>query len=136
MSRAGDATAARRIGAAAAIDVAAVVLFAAVGRASHESFTLAGVAATALPFLVALAVGWVGSLAWRAPHAPVRTGLPVWLVTVVGGMLGRMLVGEGTALAFVIVATLTLLLLLVGWRLVAHLLGVLRRTAGEAAARR
>ncbi|WP_260980121.1 DUF3054 domain-containing protein [Agrococcus jejuensis] len=127
---------ARQIGAAVGIDVASVVLFAAVGRASHESFTVGGVALTALPFLVALAVGWVGSLAWRAPHAPVRAGLPIWIVTLVGGMLGRMLLGEGTALAFVIVAALTLLLLLVGWRVVAHLLGVLRRTADEAAGRR
>lgn len=121
---------------AAAIDVASVVLFAAVGRASHESFTLAGVGVTALPFLVALAVGWLASLAWRAPHAPVRTGVPVWVVTVVGGMVGRLLLGEGTAIAFVIVATLTLLLLLVGWRVVAHMLGVLRSTAEEAARRR
>lgn len=121
---------------AAAIDVASVVLFAAVGRASHESFTLAGVGATALPFLVALAVGWLASLAWRAPHAPVRTGVPVWVVTVVGGMVGRLLLGEGTAIAFVIVATLTLLLLLVGWRVVAHMLGVLRSTAEDAAQRR
>lgn len=127
---------ARQVGAAVAIDAAAVVLFAAVGRTSHESFTLVGVGATALPFLVALAVGWIGSLAWRAPHAPVRAGVPIWAVTVVGGMLGRMLLGDGTAVAFVIVATLTLLLLLVGWRVVAHLLGVLRRTAEEAAARR
>lgn len=127
---------ARQIGVAVAIDAASVALFAAVGRASHESFDLAGVAVTALPFLVALGVGWIGSLAWRAPHAPMRTGVPVWLVTVVGGMLGRMLLGEGTAMAFVIVATLTLLLLLVGWRVVAHLLGVLRRTADEAAQRR
>ncbi len=127
---------ARAIGVAAAIDVAAVALFAAVGRASHASFTLEGVAATALPFLAALALGWIGSLAWRAPHAPVRSGLPIWVVTVAGGMLGRVLLGEGTAVAFVIVATLTLLLLLVGWRVVAHLLGVLRRTAEDAAARR
>ncbi|MFC7432842.1 MULTISPECIES: DUF3054 family protein [unclassified Agrococcus] len=127
---------ARAIGVAAAIDVAAVVLFAAVGRASHASFTLAGVATTALPFLVALAVGWIASLAWRAPHAPVRAGLPIWAVTVVGGMLGRVALGEVTAVAFVVVATLTLLLLLVGWRVVAHLLGVLRRTAEDAAARR
>ena len=129
-------TSSRMIAVAAAIDVAAVVLFAAVGRASHASFTIAGVGETALPFLAALAVGWIVSLAWRAPHAPVRCGVPIWAVTVVGGMLGRTLLGEGTAIAFVVVAALTLLLLLVGWRVVAHLLGVLRRTAEEAAAQR
>ena len=129
-------TSSRMIAVAAAIDVAAVVLFAAVGRASHASFTFAGVGATALPFLAALALAWAASLAWRAPHAPLRTGVPIWVVTVVGGMVGRALLGEGTAVAFVVVATLTLLLLLVGWRVVAHLLGVLRRTAEEAAAQR
>lgn len=125
---------ARTVVVAAAIDVAAVVAFAAVGRASHESFDLVGVGATALPFLVALAVGWAASLAWRAPFGPLRTGVPVWLVTVAGGMLGRVLVGEGTAIAFVIVATLTLALLLVGWRGVARLIG--RRAARTAGAQR
>lgn len=127
-------TTARRVAVAAAIDVVAVVAFAAVGRASHESFTLVGVLATATPFVVALAVGWAASLAWRAPFAPLRTGVPVWLVTVVGGMLGRTLVGEGTAIAFVTVATLTLLLLLVGWRGIARMLD--RRAARAVDAQR
>ncbi|SDH69373.1 DUF3054 domain-containing protein [Agrococcus jejuensis] len=125
---------ARQVAVAAAIDVVAVVAFAAVGRASHESFDLVGVLATALPFVVALAVGWAATRAWRAPFAPLRTGVPVWLVTVAGGMLLRMLVGEGTAIAFVVVATLTLALLLVGWRGIARLLG--RRAAKAVDAQR
>ena len=47
--------------------------------------------------------------------------MPVWLVTVAGGMLLRALSEQGTAVPFIIVATLTLLALLVGWRLVAAL---------------
>jgi hypothetical protein len=51
----------------------------------------------------------------------VRTGLPVWAVTLVAGMLLRALSGQGVQVAFVIVAGLTLLLFLVGWRAIAAL---------------
>lgn len=105
---------------ALALDALFVVLFAIVGRSSHSlELTAAGIADTAWPFLVGLVVMWAATLAWRAPFAPVRSGLPVWLGTVVIGLLLRALAGGGTALAFVIVAALTLLLLLVGWRLIA-----------------
>ena len=102
-------------------DAALVTLFAGIGSATHspDAISAWGIAMTAWPFLVALAVGWVVSVAWRAPLAPLRTGIPVWLVTVGGGMLLRMLLGQGAALPFVIVATLALLALLVGWRLIA-----------------
>ncbi len=106
-----------------AVDVVLVVAFAAVGRASHESGILGegglGLLTTAWPFVAALAAGWLVSRAWRKPFAPLRTGVPVWAATVIGGMLLRMLSGQGTALPFIIVATLTLLLLLAGWRAVA-----------------
>lgn len=106
---------------AAVIDVVAVLVFAAVGRASHDEPVLPGLALTAWPFLVALAVGWVALLAWRRPTAPLRTGIGVWLVTVAGGMLLRAVSGQGVALAFVIVATIVLFVVLVGWRALATL---------------
>lgn len=102
-----------------ALDAGLVVVFAALGRASHDSAVLAGLWGTAWPFLVGLVAGWLVTLGWRRPAAPVRTGLGVWIVTVVGGMLLRAASGQGTAVAFIIVATLTLLVLLVGWRVVA-----------------
>ncbi len=123
----------RRSGALAAfaIDVVLVVAFAAIGRASHESGILGegglGLLTTAWPFVAALAVGWVVSRAWRTPFAPLRAGVPIWAATVIGGMLLRMLSGQGTALPFIVVATLTLLLLLVGWRAV--VIAVRRRPA-------
>ena len=58
-----------------AVDVVLVTTFAAIGRASHGEQTFAGLWQTAWPFLAALVVGWLVTLAWRAPAAPVRTGL-------------------------------------------------------------
>jgi len=108
---------------ALALDILLVLVFAAIGRASHErGMSLTGVFETAWPFLAALGAARAVVLAWRAPAAPVRTGVPVALITVVGGMLLRTAVGEGTAVAFVVVATITLLVLLVGWRGVARLI--------------
>lgn len=112
---------ARAVTAAALLDAAFVVVFAAIGRASHAEDVLGGLAVTAWPFLVALAAGWAVALAWRAPAAPLRTGMPVWALTVVGGMLLRAVSGQGVQVAFVIVASLVLGLFLIGWRAVALL---------------
>lgn len=108
---------------AAALDVVLVIVFAATGRASHEESAFGlGLLTTAWPFLAALAVGWIVTLAWRRPLAIGRTGVPVWLITVVGGMLLRFVSGQGTALAFIIVATIVLGVALVGWRGIAALI--------------
>ncbi|MCO5954883.1 DUF3054 domain-containing protein [Microbacterium yannicii] len=109
----------RTVALALAIDVVLVVAFAAVGRASHDSDVWGGLWQTAWPFLAGLAAGWLVTLAWRAPAAPVRTGLGVWAITVGGGMLLRAATGQGTALPFIIVASVTLLVGLVGWRVIA-----------------
>lgn len=104
-------------------DVLLVVVFAAIGRASHDEGVFGpgggGLLETSWPFLLGLIAGWLVTLGWRHPIAPVRTGLGVWIVTVAGGMLLRALSGQGTALAFIIVAAVTLLVLLVGWRMMA-----------------
>ncbi len=107
-----------------------VVVFCVIGRASHDESPLGELLVTAWPFLVALAAGWGISLAWRRPFAVLRTGAPVWIVTVAGGMLLRVLVGQGTAPAFIVVASLTLGVLLVGWR--AARMAVLRRPGRSA----
>ena len=104
------------------LDAALVVAFAATGRASHGMDMFAGLWVTAWPFLVALILGWVVALAWRAPFAPVRTGLPVWAITVAGGMLLRWANGQGVQPVFVFVTAALLLVLLVGWRLIATLI--------------
>lgn len=104
-----------------ALDLVLIVVFATIGRRTHaEGLTFAGIADTAWPFLVACVLGWLGSRVWRGP-LQWRRAIPVWLVTVVGGMIGRRLSGDTTELPFVIVATLTLAVLLLGWRLIARL---------------
>jgi hypothetical protein len=108
-------------------DAVLVVLFAAVGRASHDSDVWLGLGRTAWPFLAGLALGWLITRGWRAPFAPLRTGVGVWAATVTGGMLLRAVSGQGTALPFIIVAALTLLLALVGWRVVATIVRRARR---------
>lgn len=110
----------RRIVFAAALDAASVLVFVAVGRQNHnEGTALDGVMTVAAPFLIALAIGWLVSLAWRRPMK-LRTGVFIWLTTVVVGMLLRNAVFDrGTAGSFIIVATLFLGAVLLGWRAIA-----------------
>lgn len=111
----------RRIVLAAALDLAAILVFVAIGRAEHdESGTATGIVETAAPFVIGLAVGWGLVRAWRHPMRVV-TGLVIWPVTVLVGMVARRaLFDEGTAPSFVVVTTLFVGMCLVGWRLVAR----------------
>ena len=118
-ARATERPSRRAVAVALGLDVVLVIAFAVVGRASHDSDVWTGLGQTAWPFLAGLAAGWLVTRAWRAPAAPVRTGLGVWAVTVAGGMLLRAASGQGTAIAFIVVAALTLLAALVGWRIIA-----------------
>ena len=110
----------RPAGIALLADIACVVVFCTIGRRSHaEGITLGGVAETAWPFLTGTAVGWLATRAWRRPTALTPTGLGVWIGTVVVGMLLRKLTSQGTALSFVVVASVVTAILLLGWRGVA-----------------
>ena len=99
-------------------DVCCVLLFVVIGRANHHAGeTMAGVTSTAWPFLAGLAVGEVATRAWRRPLALVPTGVGVWAGTVAGGQILRVISGQGTAVAFIVVSVLFLGLFLLGWRL-------------------
>lgn len=114
------------------IDVLLVLVFAAIGMVSHgEPFALGGLSVVAWPFLVGLGIGWVVSLAWRAPAKPLRSGIAIWAVAVVGGMLLRAASGAGTAPSFIVVASIVLFVFLVGWRVIAAIVGVVRRRAAS-----
>lgn len=111
--------------AALAVDVAGVLLFAAVGRRTH-ALGVAGVLETAWPFLVGLLVGWI---AWRVHRAPVSVwprGVALWLTTVLVGMVLRVLTGDGTAPSFVLVTFGVLAVLLLGSRALRRLLRAVR----------
>lgn len=105
------------------LDVVLVVVFAAIGRRSHaEGLDLAGIARTAAPFLAGTAVGWViAVLALPAGPRTLTFGAVVVASAVIVGMLLRVLTGAGTAFSFVVVATVSLSVLLLGWRLIARL---------------
>lgn len=118
------------------VDAVLVLVFAAIGRASHSEDPL-GFLLTAWPFLVALVVGH--ALAALVPARPRRPwslgwGLIVWIVTVAGGMLLRIASGDTAEVPFIIVATLVIGAFLVGWRLVAMLVRRRRPHASASAA--
>ncbi|WP_062463175.1 DUF3054 domain-containing protein [Demequina soli] len=107
---------------AAALDAGAIVVFASIGRASHEEGILgpwgSGLATTVWPFAAGAALGWVLAKGWTRPCDWRRTGVTVWASTLVGGMLLRAVSGQGVQVSFVVVAGAFLALFLVGWRVV------------------
>jgi hypothetical protein len=112
----------RPMGLAIVLDCCCVLLFVIIGRASHaKGESLPGIASTAWPFLAGLAAGWLATRAWRRPLGLSPAGVGAWLGTVAGGMVLRVVSGQGTAVAFIGVALAFLGLFLLGWRLVAGL---------------
>lgn len=111
----------------AIVDACFVLAFVVIGRANHHAGGgLAGLASTAWPFLAGLAAGEIATRSWRSPAAVAPTGVGVWLCTVAGGMILRVVAGQGTALAFIVVALAFLGLFLLGWRLVVARIPALR----------
>ena len=113
---------------AVVLDAALIVAFVLIGRASHgEDLAPSAVLGTAWPFLAGGLVGWLVARAWRSPSRLVPTGLLVWGVTLVVGVVLRALSGEGVVVPFVITTAIILAVLLLGWRAVSAL--VVRRRA-------
>jgi hypothetical protein len=102
-----------------ALDAVAVLAFAALGRASHAE-DLAGTLLTAAPFVVGAGVGTLVGRTWRDPLAW-RAGLTVWAGAAVIGLSLRALSTGRLPLSFAIVATVSLGVLLLGWRGVVRL---------------
>jgi hypothetical protein len=96
------------------VDLLLVGVFAVVGRLSHYgTLTAGGWWTTAWPFLVGTLLAWAALLVARRPPAAITSGVVVWLGALVGGMVLRQVSGQGTAIPFVVVATLVLGALLV-----------------------
>lgn len=125
-------------------DLAAVSVFVALGRRTHQQAGLAGFMGTLRPFLLALLIAWIAvfvrqalavsrssepaaALDWRARGASRLlslwpTGVFVWLVTAGGGLALRGLGGGGLSGGFPYVTAAVLGGLLLGWRLVVLLI--------------
>jgi hypothetical protein len=111
------------------VDALLVILFCAIGRRSHDEAVLTGLLKTVWPFAIGLALGWVlavvaasrrsgeeGRAAGFDGTALWPTGVLVWFGTLCGGMVLRVISGQGTAFSFIIVAACVLALFLLGWR--------------------
>jgi Protein of unknown function (DUF3054) len=103
---------------AAAADLGCVLLFVVIGRANHHAGGGAdGLWDTFWPFAAGAVAGLLATRFWRRPTALLPTGAGVWLATVTVGMVLRVLAGQGTAIAFILVALAFLGLFQLGWRL-------------------
>ena len=111
----------KRLAFSAIADIAVIVVFVAIGREEHNSgSSVVGLLETAAPFLIALAIGWLTTRAWQNPTG-VGRGLGIWLVTILAGMnLRHYVFDDGTATAFIIVASAFTLAVSLGWRAVAE----------------
>ncbi|MCS6711123.1 DUF3054 domain-containing protein [Brachybacterium sp. EF45031] len=102
-------------------DALAVVLFTAVGLIQHgERLTTMNLVIVAWPFLLGMLLGHLAVQAWKRPFALWPTGVFVTAITVVGGMAVRTFLGAPPQVSFVVVTSLVLALLMLGWRLVAR----------------
>lgn len=109
------------------LDLAVVILFVLAGRRTHDSALVSlGTLHALWPFVASLVLAWALTRLLDLPLRGLRAGVLVWLVTLVPGMVLRALTGQGTAVPFLVVATITLAVGLLGWRVVVLL--VERRT--------
>ncbi|MGK2867046.1 MAG: DUF3054 domain-containing protein [Mycobacterium sp.] len=118
-----QATKGTRPAAALLTDLVCVVVFCSIGRRSHaEGLTVTGIAETAWPFVTGTLAGWVAARAWQRPATLYPTGLIIWVCTVAIAMLLRKATSAGTASSFIVVASVTTAVLLLGWRAIATVL--------------
>ena len=101
------------------IDMFVVLLFVGIGRSNHHhGDNLSGMVSTTWPFAIGLAIGWLIVLVRRQNGVSLGAGVEVWLATVALGMILRVIAGQGTAFAFIVVALVFLGALMLGLRLV------------------
>ena len=127
-TRAGQAW--RNLLLAGSADVVAVLVFVAAGRRSHsEGSALGGTLDVAWPFMVGVGVAWLLVLVTGLPPMGLRAGgLAVACSVVIGMALRAGVQHRGTPVAFILVATGFLGVLLLGWRAAVYWR---RRSAGR-----
>ncbi len=103
------------------IDLLCLVVFVAIGRSTHDhGVALSGMFKTLWPFVVGLGASWTILIRRRRSGASFADAALIVVVTVALGMTLRVMVGQGTAVAFIIVALAFLSLTMGGWRLLVH----------------
>jgi hypothetical protein len=112
---------------AAGLDAGLLLLFIVIGRANHGGEGLTGVLGAWWPFQTGLLVAWLVMRAWRTPAQLIWTGVGVWLITVTVALLLRILTGQGVQTSFVIVTVAVVGGFFLGWRVIALLVGRIRR---------
>jgi len=114
------------------VDVVWILVFALLGRESHEGDTAAlAILGVAWPFLAGYAAAALVVGLRRSPRSVAR-GSAVWLGAVAGGMAIRtVLEGRLPETAFIVVALAFLGAGLVGWRVVAALVARRRRAVAR-----
>ena len=112
---------------AAALDFVLVIVFCLIGRRSHdEADSMSGLVRTAWPFVGGMALGWAVASRGKGgltPEAVWPFGVIVWVGTLVGGMILRVVDDQGIEVSFVVVAGAVLAVFLLGWRLIFRAIG-------------
>jgi hypothetical protein len=99
-------------------DLLSILIFVAIGRRTHDhGISIGGLVSTTWPFAVGLAVGWAALIRRHRSGGTFLDGVVVAVSTVAIGMVLRVVVGQGTAFAFIIVAIVFLSAIMLGWRL-------------------
>jgi len=108
----------RVVSRAMAADIAVVLVFAVIGRASHdEGLTLSGLVTTAWPFVVGVAGGWAGVFLARFAPLSYPAATMMLVKTLVLGLILRVIFTDGGApLSFAVVAGIFLAVGFFGWR--------------------
>jgi hypothetical protein len=101
---------------AAVADAVAVLAFTLIGIASHDGSLVAALGRVVWPFALAAALGWVITRAWQDPTRIWPTGVLIWFMTVLGGLLLRGVSGQGLAWSFALVTAVFLAITMLGWR--------------------
>ncbi len=103
-----------------AVDLLAVVVFVGIGRHTHDhGVSAAGLVSTTWPFACGLGAGWLLLAVGDRDGRSLLDGAVVAAATVAVGMVLRVVAGQGTAVAFVVVAAVFLGALMIGWRVAA-----------------
>lgn len=99
------------------LDLVVLVVFVGIGRTTHDhGVSLTGMASTLWPFVVGLAIGWMALRAMNRSGMSKADGVLMTLVTVAVEMILRVIAGQGTALAFIVVAVCFLGAFMLVWR--------------------